>query len=241
VLLGKIIKRTALGDDTPDKCMVVFRRTSLVRSLRIAEEHPSSSLSIRIKFNSGRIRELTAIVTEQYGEQFTESIRTKFQVKAVEDVNNRLGSVGVPDECEHKLWDRKVQGQQYFAAWPSNDRVHFNYRKVRMVLHELQEVLVSTAYMAFFVHLEPVLCLSASAHAYYSRHVDIPCCEDTLVHVIVECSFIEHDLISMVDAYMVKRLAFHEKRADNGIQSDRFFFSNLQSLAALRAQCLVFA
>ena len=109
-----------------------------------------------------------------------------------------------------------------------------------MVLHELQEVLVSTAYTAFFVHLEPVLCLSASAHAYYSRHVDIPCCEDTLVHVIVECSFIEHDLISMVDAYMVKRLAFHEKRADNGIQSDRFFFSDLQSLAALRAQCLVF-
>ena len=99
VLLGKIIKRTALGDATPDKCMFVFRRTSLVRSMRLAEGHASSTMSIRIKFNSGRIRELTAIVTEKYGEQFTDTIRTEFQVKAVEDVNNRLGSVGGPDEC----------------------------------------------------------------------------------------------------------------------------------------------
>ena len=66
VLLGKIIKSTTLRDNAPDQRMIVLCRASLVRSLRIAVEYPGSALPMRIKFNSRRIRELTAIVTKQY-------------------------------------------------------------------------------------------------------------------------------------------------------------------------------
>ena len=44
VLLGKIIRRSAFGDNAPDQSMVVLRRTFLARSLRITVEYPGSAL-----------------------------------------------------------------------------------------------------------------------------------------------------------------------------------------------------
>jgi hypothetical protein len=61
--------------------------------------------------------------------------------------------------------------------------------------------LISSAYSASFVHLEPIFFVPD--HTYNTWHIDIACCRDPLVHMVAEWAFIKHNLISTVNVYVV--------------------------------------
>ena len=99
-----------------------------------------------------------------------------------------------------------------------------------MLDHEIQEILISPTYTALFIHLKTILLFLALTHTDDTGHVKVPGGEDTGPYIIVNGTLVHHNFIRMAGAYMVKRLAFHNEGADQGIQPQGLFFGKLNPL-----------
>ncbi len=135
------------------------------------------------------------------------------KIKPVEDVDDRLRGVGIPDEGKHELRHGKMQGQKDLAAFPALYGVHFYDRSTRVPGCEVQEILISPPDASLPIHLEAILLLFSFTHAHDTGHVKVPGAKDTAPYIIVEGTFIHHDLICMAGADMVKGLALHDEGA----------------------------
>ena len=93
---------------------------------------------------------------------------------------------------------------------------------------------------ALFVYFKAVFLFLAFTHTYNPRHVQVSYGKDTSVYIVVEAALAYHDLINMVNTYVIKRLTFSEKRADYAIKPQSLLFGKLYALAGFRAHFLVF-
>ena len=240
ILLGETIQRSSLGDDTPDHGMVVLRSAFLVRGLWVTVKDTCPAAALRIRFQCRRIGKLTPVVRKHHLEQPAEGIRLQFPIEAVEDVNDGLRGIGIPDESQHELWHCKMQGQKNLTPFLPFYGVHFDDGKARMFFHECEKILVGAPDATLFVHLEAVLLFPALSKAYNPRHVKVFNGKDAALDIIVQGAFVNHDFICMTNAYMVEGLTFYDQWADQGIQPQGFLLGKLDPLPGFGTNRLIF-
>lgn len=82
--------------------MVVLRCPFLIGGRRGTVEQARPAVSLMVKFNSGGGGKFTAVISQDNRGEILEDIRSQFQVKPVKDVNDGLGVIGIPEECQHR-------------------------------------------------------------------------------------------------------------------------------------------
>lgn len=108
VFLVKGIHRGSFGYNSADHGMVVFYGRLLVRSLWITVKDTRSLFAFGAHLNGGRIGEFASVVPQKYMEQPAEYVWPQNMPKFVEDVDNGLRRIGIPNEGQHELWHSKM-------------------------------------------------------------------------------------------------------------------------------------
>ena len=126
ILLGEPVKRSALGEEVPDKLMVPLSGTFLVWRRGVAVEQPCPAQSVFAKFNAQGVGEFTPVVGKAYLEQAGEAFPSQCPVQTVEDIRHGAGVIVFPEEGQHQLRLCKMDGEEYRAAFAPLDGIELD-------------------------------------------------------------------------------------------------------------------
>lgn len=142
---GKIFRRLLWLFSTCDFCQAEYGSQKKIRVLLLPREVAGLKAS--------RIGELAAVVGQDDREQFAERLQAESLLQPVEDVDDRLRGVGVPDEGEHQAAGVEVEGEKHLSPACPLDGVHLDQRKVLVRGHERLVVPEPASLEAAAVHL----------------------------------------------------------------------------------------
>ena len=151
IFLLKLVQRGALRNDASNEFMRDLNTALFVRAAWVTVEHKTAQVSIGILFDCGWIGELRPTVREDNGKELRKGVGAKCFIKAIDNISDRACGVGFPQKCQHEVRITEENRQQHLPAFLTLDRIHFHYRSIRIVSHELQEIGVCTALIAVLV------------------------------------------------------------------------------------------
>lgn len=204
-LLGAVIECPALGDDVTDKLMVAFGGTFLVGRGRVAVKKMRPLVALPVAFDGSRVGELGAIVSQEDRHEPHEHVRPQLQEEPLEDVDDGLGVIGIPQKGDHEFSPYKVQGKEDPAALVSLDGVELYNRQVGMDGEKVLIVPVAPSGAAPGVHFQrsasPAPCVTDPPWK-----VDVPGREHAIANKTVESALADHDAVPVAGADVVEGL-----------------------------------
>lgn len=113
----------------------------------------------------------------------------------VKNINDRLGSIAIPQKSQHKRAIREDQGKQNFAASGADNRIHLCIMHIRILLHKMIEVIQRTADSTGSIYFVLNWFASARLHSDNSGHIDIVCFQESAIHISIKCFLRNVELI----------------------------------------------
>ena len=109
--------------------------------------------------------------------------------------------VGV-DVAHHQRTAPKVDGKEDLSAFAAFDRVHLNDSDIRVGSDEFPEVIVGASDMAPLIDADRLFLL-ANPVTKFPGEVDVSDGKKPCIDVVVDGLFIKHDVIGILDAYVM--------------------------------------
>lgn len=134
--------------------MIILRSPFLIGGRRIAVEQMCPAVPLAVKFNPGRVGKFTAVISKDNREEIQKGIRSQFQVKPVKDINDRLGVIGIPEECQHQRGVDEVDGKEDFSPFDAFNGINLYNRGIRMVLQIAAIIFPGTSDAAGLIDFE---------------------------------------------------------------------------------------
>ena len=101
IFLGIIFHRRPFWNKHTNEFMIPFGGAFLVRCRCIAVEYMGAPVSLSVEFQCFGIGKFAAVVTKKKRHKSHKNIRPKLRIKLLEDVNDRLGVICIPQKCQH--------------------------------------------------------------------------------------------------------------------------------------------
>jgi hypothetical protein len=145
----------------------------------------------------------------------------------------------ITDKGKHQRTASEVDCEEYLAALAPFYRVHLNNGYIRIDGDEFQKVLIGTAYMALLIDTYRLLLFTDSV-PYFSRKIDVPDGENPGIDVVINRLFVKHDVIGILDAYVMNGLTLLHERSNDIIYTFNLLLGYSKALTAFTADFLVF-
>ena len=209
LLLGEEVHAFALGEYPPQVAVVVLHVGLLPGSVRVAVEDPRpDALAVDASLDGPGVRELRPVVRQEDREDASEHLEAEQPLKPVEYVDDRLGRVGVPQEGQHGGACVELQRKQELPAPDAEHAVHLDHLRLRVVAHELQELLPAPTLGAPRLHLVGDALLPAGLHLRRVGQVQRAWrLEDARVYVVVQRPLADGEAVGVRGDDVVQRLA----------------------------------
>jgi hypothetical protein len=136
----------------------------------------------------------------------------------------------ISNKYEHHLCFNEKQGKKNLSSFCSFYTVHLHNGGIGMGCHVCKEIIVSSSDTAGFVYLVAALYLTGTVSD-LSEKVNVPCREDVVTNIIVDCLFAAHDRVLILYAYVMDRLSFSDQRAYDHVQMRHLIFSDIDSFS----------
>ena len=217
--LRKTGEVNTLRNDSANHFMTSFTGTFLIRSRRIAVEQMRTAVAVSIKFDTERVRELRAVVSQDNSEEFRKKLKTKQKEKPSKDVGHRLRIIVITFKGKLQTGGNKSNGKESSTAGSAYNRVDLNNGRVRMKLHEVIEVRKGTTGTTLGVDLNGARMFTARTKSDLARHINVPCGKETCIDVFIKSTLADHKLSLVVKANMMNRLSFDKKRGNDGVKA----------------------
>ena len=189
----------ALREDRPENAMVVLHMGLFAGGIGMAVEDPCPTLSDEgACLQAVRIGELGPVVGEDDGKEPSEGLRPPETFEAVEDIDDRLRGVPLPDEGQHEGAGVELQREKHVSSAPSLHAVHLHKAHGGILFPEEAELLIAPAQAAFLIHLvDGSLALPGPQLRGHGQQ-PAPCAgQDRLVHIVADGSRAAVELIRL--------------------------------------------
>ena len=216
-----------------------FDASLLIGTLRVTIKHARPALAIGIKLDGQRIRKFTSPVRQNDRKQHGEYFVSQQLIEPVKDLCDAPGGVAVTDECKHQRAVSEVDSEEHLSALAPFDRIHFCDGNVRVGSDEFQEILIGAAYMALLIDTDRLFLL-AHPVPHFPGKIDVSDGKEPGIDVIVDGFLVKHDVIRILDAYVMDRLSLLHEGSNDRVYTPKFFFGCGKALAAFAEHLLVF-
>ena len=160
-------------------------------------------------------------------------------IKPVKDLYDASGGVVIANESKHQRATPEVDRKEHFSSFTAFNGIHLHNCNIGIGCNELLEVIVGASYMALLIDTYGFLLLADSVPD-LPWEVDISDRQKSCIDVVVDGLFIKHDVIRILDAYVMDGLSLLHKGSNDRINTLQLFLGYGKALTAFTANCLVF-
>lgn len=147
VVLGKIVKRRSFGYYVPKAGVIFLDMRLLAGLIGVAKEQQGFAVIFGVVLNGKDVSKFAAVIGDDNGENIAERLArlTQPRFEVVNFVGNFHRGFVIEQEAEHKITGNKVERKHGFAAYSSDEGIHFPPRDKVVVLLMRAKVLKGSA------------------------------------------------------------------------------------------------